>query len=192
MKEQNVKSRGWNGIVYPDSAPQNWRELIDELHIQWAESPLHEHDKNADGSLKKPHFHVTLVWDGPTTFTNACAIFKDLLNSVHPQATQSIRGSIRYMAHLDNPEKYRYNEHDIVGHGGIDLEELLRPTTAYEQSTLKQIVLYIRENNITEFSDFAMICLGEKEEWFYLLTSRHTVFIRELIKSQRFKSAQSQ
>lgn len=185
--EKNVKSKSWNAIVYPESLPDNWRELLDELRIQWIESPLHDKDINATGEQKKPHYHLCLIWDGPTTFKNVSTLVKTTLGGVTPQVCHSVRGSVRYMAHLDNPEKYRYNELEIVSHNGADLDELLKPTAAYENSILKEITWFIRDNNITEFVDFATVCLTEHEEWFYLLTSRYTLYIRELLRSQRFK-----
>ena len=184
-KEQ--KSRAWNAIVYPESLPENWREILDDTHMQWAESPLHDKDVNATGEPKKPHYHITVMWDGPTTYNNAKNLFCDTLNGANPQICNSVRGSVRYMAHLDNPEKHRYDEHTIIGHGGIDLEDLLKPTSAYTLATLRKITEYIIVNDITEFVDFSMICLGEHEEWFEVLTTRNTLYIKELIRSNREK-----
>ena len=39
-KAKDGRTRNWNVIVYPESAPENWRQIIDDLHIEWAESPL--------------------------------------------------------------------------------------------------------------------------------------------------------
>ena len=52
------KGRDWTFIVYPESAPLDWRNILDETHIKWIESPLHDKDFNADGTLKKPHWHI--------------------------------------------------------------------------------------------------------------------------------------
>ena len=62
----NEKSRGsdrtrnWTVVLYPESAPENWRDILDALHIEWVESPLHEFDTNATGEVKKPHWHLLL------------------------------------------------------------------------------------------------------------------------------------
>ena len=45
------RTRSWTFIVYPDSAPENWRSILDEDHIQWIESPLHDKDLNADNEF---------------------------------------------------------------------------------------------------------------------------------------------
>ena len=61
------KGRDWTFIVYPESAPDNWRELLDDTHLRWIESPLHDKDVNEDGEIKKPHWHILLSFEGPVT-----------------------------------------------------------------------------------------------------------------------------
>ena len=58
------RTRNWVVIVYPESAPENWRSHLDDLHLEWIESPLHEFDVNADGEVKKAHWHVLLLFGG--------------------------------------------------------------------------------------------------------------------------------
>ena len=45
-KEKNERYRNWSWIVYPESAPENWRTLLDETGEKWIESPLHDRDIN--------------------------------------------------------------------------------------------------------------------------------------------------
>lgn len=181
------KSRSWTAIVYPDSLPDNWRELLDETHLQWVESPLHDKDINADGQPKKPHYHLLVMWDNTTTYSAAESLFKDVLHGTIPQACASARGLVRYMAHMDNPEKVQYDATKIVAHGGADIEELLKPTKAYTQQTLKEITKYIVDAQIEEFSDFAIYCMMTNDAWFEILTTHNTLYIKELIKSVRYK-----
>ena len=35
------RSSKWSFICYPDSAPDNWREILKAYHIPFAVSPLH-------------------------------------------------------------------------------------------------------------------------------------------------------
>ena len=46
---KEVRTRNWTIVVYPDSAPDNWRTILDDFHIEWIESPLHDNDINGDG-----------------------------------------------------------------------------------------------------------------------------------------------
>ena len=109
MAAKVKRGRNWTIIVYPDSAPDDWRDQLDQLHIQWIESPLHDKDTNPDGTVKKAHWHVLLLFDGNKSYQQV----KDItakLNTVNPQRVESARGMVRYMVHLDNPEKYQYDE----------------------------------------------------------------------------------
>ena len=49
QKNKIVKGRDWTFIVYPESAPSNWRDTLNKTHLRWIESPLHDKDVNADG-----------------------------------------------------------------------------------------------------------------------------------------------
>lgn len=46
--------RPWTFLVYDDSAPSDWRDILDSYHVPWVESPLHEYDVNPTGEVKKP------------------------------------------------------------------------------------------------------------------------------------------
>ena len=99
---------------------------LDDLHIEYAISPLHDSDINADGTKKKPHYHVGLFFDGKKSYTQILEITQKL-HCPNPQKTASGKGLLRYMKHLDNPEKYQY-QGDIEVHGGLDLEAIMAPT----------------------------------------------------------------
>ena len=60
---RNIKKRYWAMVLYPESAPKNWRDLLRETGIQCAISPLHDKDINADNTEKKAHYHIILYYD---------------------------------------------------------------------------------------------------------------------------------
>ena len=66
-KKQDAKSREWWCVVYPESAPDNWRELVQETFLEAFISPLHDKDVLPDGTPKKAHYHVVLAWPGQST-----------------------------------------------------------------------------------------------------------------------------
>ena len=86
------RTRNWTCVVYPESAPNNWRDFIDELHIEWVESPLHDRDFNADGEPKKPHWHVILLYDCVKTFEQVKGL-TDKLNAPIPQKCGGVKGT---------------------------------------------------------------------------------------------------
>lgn len=183
VKDQNKKARGWTFIVYPESVPADWRSVLDDLHIPWVESPLHDKDVNPDGELKKPHWHVLLLFEGPTTFNNASSI-AEKINAPIPQAVASARGMVRYMIHMDNPEKYQYSKLDIVGHGGVDIESFFELTATNRLDILKDITSYIQEEHITSFSKLTYYAIQNSDDWFDVIANHNTLFLNKLIDSE--------
>lgn len=182
---KETRTRNWSIIVYPDSAPENWRQLLDEEHIEWVESPLHEFDTNPTGEVKKPHYHVLLLFGGVKSYDQVCEFIKPL-NGPIPQRCHNAKAMVRYFAHLDNPDKFQYSISDIIPHGGVDISELLKPSTSERYTVIKEMCAYVAENNVTEFyelMDFAMDqCF---DTWFPLLCDNSAYIVNQYIKSNR-------
>ena len=47
------RTRNYACIVYPESAPDNWKELLEDMHIPALISPLHNQDTLPDGTARK-------------------------------------------------------------------------------------------------------------------------------------------
>ena len=114
-----TKSRYWTFLIYPDSAPDSWIDILTSTGLPISISPLHDKDKDLD-VIKKPHYHVLACWDGPTTY-NCVKNLTDSLNSPIPQAVMSVRGAYRYQCHLDNPEKFQYSNNERILLNGFDI-----------------------------------------------------------------------
>lgn len=185
---KTARTRNWNIIVYPDSAPANWREYIDDLHIEWIESPLHDADLNATGEHKKPHWHVLLMFGGMKTYEQVCEVIAPLKCPV-PQKCLSAKGSVRYMAHLDNPEKHQYSISEIKSHGGVDLNDMLKPSATERYGMIREMCDFVRDNGIMEFQDLMDYAMDEKfETWFPLLCDSCAYVVGTYIKSQRHRN----
>lgn len=180
--------RNWSFILYEDSAPENWRELLDDMHIEWIESPWHDKDINANGEPKKKHKHILLLFAGKKSYEQIKEI-TDSLNCPIPERCHNSRALVRYMAHLDNPEKAAYNVSDIIAHGGVDLAEMLRPSSSERYTIIREMIDYVRSSGITEFQDLMDYAAEERfEDWFPLLCDSCAFIIGQYIKSQRHRS----
>lgn len=180
------RTRNWTFVVYPESAPENWRDILNEYHIEWVESPIHDKDLNATGEPKKAHIHILLLFQGVKTYEQILTLIEPL-NCTIPQVCQSTKALVRYFAHLDNPGKYQYNPFEIIAHGGVDLQDLLKPSASERANVLKEIFTYIADNDVTEFSDLIDYCIKNNEEWFYVISTSSTYILTQYIRSQRHK-----
>ena len=64
MADKKVKKRHWAFVAYPESLPEDWFDLLKQTGLKIAISPLHNQDMNADGTPKKPHYHIMLSYEG--------------------------------------------------------------------------------------------------------------------------------
>ena len=185
MTSKNVKKRYWAFILYEESAPSNWREILQETGIQCAISPLHDKDINADNTPKKPHYHVILAYEGPTTYSNV-AYLTSSLNQPIPQPLEQLRGYYRYLTHKDNPEKYQYNEWEITTINGFDVKNYLDLTSNQVIACLKELTHIIDDNNINEYSTLIRL-LRDDECMCELLdvACNKTIFLNTYITSKR-------
>lgn len=179
------KGRNWATCVYPDSCPINWLEILSDTMIQIAISPLHDKDFNPDGSIKKPHYHVLFTFDGPTT-KNRVKTICDSINAVNPIKIDSVRGMFRYHIHIDNPEKYQYNDRDRILLNGFDKSKLESFTETELDILENDIIDFIETFNIIEYRD--LLKLLKDNQYFNLLyvAKRRTIMFNAYIKSRKY------
>lgn len=182
-KRRGERTRNWNVIVYPESAPENWQEILDQEHIKWLQSPLHDSDLNPTGEKKKAHWHILLIFDSNKTYEQVKEI-TDKLNTVIPQKCTSVEGSVRYMIHIDNPEKAQYRKEDIVAHGNIDIEKYFEMSLTEKYALIDEMAAFIIQYDVTEFMDLKAYAMAERPDWNNVLHSASYEIIN-LIKSRR-------
>lgn len=182
---RDVKKRYWAMVLYPDSAPSDWRDKLQKTGIQCAISPLHDKDLNADNTPKKAHYHIILAYEGPTTYSNVNKLCESL-NQPIPQPLEQLRGYYRYFVHKDNPEKYQYDEWKITTLNGFDVSNYLDLTNTQIVAILKQITQFIDDNNITEYSTL-MRTFRENDFYsqFFEISMNKTIFLNTYITSRR-------
>lgn len=191
MEKKDSRCRNWTIIVYPESAPENWREVLDEEHIEWVESPLHDKDINATGETKKEHYHILLLFGGVKSYDQVLEFVKPL-NCPIPTRCHNAKALVRYMAHLDNPDKAQYNILDIKAHGGVDVAELLRPSSSERYTIIKEMLEFVKENSIIEFQDLIDYSYNfHFDDWFPLLCDNSAFIIVNYIKSCRHREKQN-
>ena len=186
-KKREPRSTSWVFLIYPESCKPNWYQILDDYHISFAHSPLHDKDVNPDGEIKKSHYHVLLIFESLKSYDQVKEITSNCGGTI-PQIALSTRGTVRYFIHLDNPEKYQYNESDIVTHG-VNIKDLLQLSTSEAHYILSDILSYCNENNIVDYSVLVDYSLMYNTEWFDLVCERYTLFLTSYFKSKfNFKS----
>lgn len=204
---ESKRYRNWCAIIYPSenwykqnrpdgpydghegwgSAPDDWKNILDNLGIRWACSPLHDLDVDDDGLPKKPHWHIVLCYSGKKSFDQVCDDLKEF-NCPIPKYCRDLNSSVRYFIHRDHPHKYQYSESDIESYGGLDVEDCFKFSKSEVNLFVREMTEYCLACEVTEFSDFSNYCLLEKtDSWFKVLTDSKTLYFSRLIASIRHK-----
>ena len=176
----------WASVGYPDSLPTDWLDKLQETGLQIAISPLHNMDLDPTGEVKKEHYHIIFNYDGPTTYDhvkNLC----DSLNMTIPIKLESLRGMYRYHLHLDNPEKYQYDDRERILLNGFDTSNVDALTYTEVSKLLQEIQVFIQNHNIYEYSDLLDILLDDEKFNMWDVARNHTVLLNSYITSKRHK-----
>lgn len=184
MSQTNIKKRNWAFVVYPESLPDDWKEILKLKGIMTAISPLHDLDINPTGEIKKAHYHIILSFGNPTTYNNVLNITKEL-NGTIPIPLESVTGMYRYLTHKDNPEKHQYKEEDITLYNGFDPVTLLSETESFQ--LLKQCIILINDNNLYQFEDLEFYLLQHDLSDMFNVSVKYCYFIQQLLASRRCK-----
>lgn len=172
----NSKARHWTFIVYPDSVITNWIDLLIETGLPFAISPLHDKDHNADGSIKKAHYHVCITYDGPTTYNNVKSL-TDSISATIPKRVMSLRGIYRYLSHEDNPDKYHYNSKDIKEYNNFHID-MTETEITYKKA---QITDFINSSDIKNYAELVTYYLNIGDYDSFRIVSTNTFFFSKYI-----------
>lgn len=185
MATDKRRASAWSFILYPESSPGDWIDIINDMHLEFFVSPIHDKDTDPDGEIKKPHYHVMVNYQTLKSFDQVKEL-TDLLKQPIPQKVHNTRSLLRYFVHLDNPDKYQYNQSEIQCFGGADIGEALKPTYTEKSSMMYDIIGFIQENGITELQEIVDYSRINKTEWFQLL-SESCYFVNQYLKSARHR-----
>lgn len=113
---QPTRYRNWHIVVRGVYLISSLIHFLDTLPCSYVLSPLHDRDEDITGHLCSPHYHVLLLFDSPTTKEHVEALFINTLCS-KPVGIFSLRDSIRYLCHLDSPNRPLYDVSQVLSRG---------------------------------------------------------------------------
>ena len=177
---KKLKKRHWLYIIYPESAPEDWKEQLALTGVQFAVSPLHDRDLLVNGDLKKAHWHMIVIFDGPSTFLTA-ASFREITHGPYPKVCENLRGSFEYFTHKNDPNKAQYSSSDIELFNGFEIDLSAKDV----QRIKKELCEIIIKQNITEYMEFNLYVQYYLEADYFDVASNNTYYFNSLINSFR-------
>lgn len=186
MAAKDGRYRNYGTVVYPESAPENWLDIIGELKIPVFVSPLHDQDHNPDGEIKKPHYHVMFMFEGVKS-TEQIEKLVASFGGVGREVVASIRGYARYLCHLDNPEKAQYDIDHVRSFGGADYISIIGlPTDKY--NAIAEMLDWCEEKNIVCYNHLLIYARYKRSDWYRTLLDNGTLVMKEFLKSKKYAS----
>lgn len=179
------RSNKWAFLIYKESAPDNYLEILNGLHVPFVLSPWHDKDIYSDtGELKKSHKHGAFYFDSLKSYTQVSELVSDKLNGpAHVEVVMSPKGMFDYFTHAENPSKTPYDIENIESGAGFELDKFL-----LEQNTdnfMNDVIDIIEENNFMEFENLVRYARENSYLLLGLIVER-TYFFAKYLDSRRY------
>lgn len=185
-KKKDTRSRLWATIVYPESAPENWQQILRDSLNPCFISPLHDRDVTADGAPKKPHYHV--LWEFKSNKSQEqIKALSDAIGGVGQERLDNKSGSERYICHLDHPDKAQYSPEDVISLGGLDYIFAIG-AVSNKYAVIREIIGFINDNDVFYYNDLLDYAAQYKDSWFRVLCDNGSYVVKEYIQSRAYKA----
>ncbi|MBC6371094.1 MAG: replication protein [Lactobacillus sp.] len=184
MKREQRSSK-WAFLIYKESAPKNYLEVLESMHVPFVLSPWHDKDVNSEtGEIKKAHKHGALYFDSLKSYSQVSELINSKLHGpAHVEVVMSPRGMFDYFTHADNPAKTPYDVKDIESGAGFDLNKFLMEQNPDVVNA--KVIDVIEEHNFIEFRDLTHYARKHDPELLSFIIQR-AYFISRYLDSRRY------
>ncbi|MDU2990950.1 MAG: replication protein [Streptococcus mitis] len=181
---KDKRSNKWAFLIYQESAPENYLDVLEEMHIPFVLSPWHDKDVNKEtGEFKKAHKHGVLFFESLKSYTQVSELLTEKLHTPsHVEVVMSPKGMYDYFIHAENPDKTLYNMDEIESGCGFELEQFL--ITNNNEQFLSTVIDIIEEHNFTEFNNLVRYARVENPSLLNLIIDK-TYFFAKYLDSRR-------
>lgn len=119
------KARNICGVIYPDDV--NYVNYINYIQKHKYYAILHNKSKDENGNIKKVHLHFCIRFDNPVSMSAFCKAMG--LPENYIQRCSDLKSYIRYLIHIDEPDKEHYPITEILSNDMITVNNAFAPPT---------------------------------------------------------------
>lgn len=184
-RKMQERTRNYATVVYPESAPDNWKGILEDHCVPAFISPLHNKDIDLEGNLKKEHFHVMILFEACKTKEQAKEIF-DSIGGVGVEIVKNTKAYSRYLCHLDNKDKAQYDIKDVISLSGADYNTMI--TLARDKYTaIGEMIEFCIANDVFSYAMLLLYAKKNRHDWFKVLCDSGTLTIVQFLKSRSWE-----
>jgi hypothetical protein len=125
---------------------------------------IHDKDVDNQGALIRTHIHLVIVSSKTLRVKQVINLLSDSLvtnpENIQVQEVISLSGSIQYLLHLNNKEKYQYSRDEILTNDIDNLEGYLIEQACIEKLTTKGLLDYILVQELSRLDLIQAIGIG--------------------------------
>lgn len=179
MKKEK-RSTKWAFLIYEESVPENYLEILESIHVPFVLSPWHNIDINlSTGEIKKSHKHGALFFESLKSYSQVSELISESLNGpTHVEIVMSPKGMFDYFTHAQNPDKTPYSIDDIEYGAGFDIDKFLLEQNS--KTFMNEVIDIIEINDFTEFQDLVKFARDNNYLLLDLIVDRTYFFARYL------------
>lgn len=183
---RGLRGRGWAFIMYPESAPENWIESLRDAHMEILISPLHDKDVTATGEPKKPHHHVMLIFDAVVTEKKAKNVLEKVGVTQPPELLKSVKAYARYLVHMDDHDKYRYREKDVLELGGAVWSHYALDEGEEADRIMTEVEDWLDEQGVDSYRALCRYARAYRPDWIHVIR-RSTYHLTHYVKAMTWE-----
>ena len=162
-------------IKYLPGYPDHWQETL-EANLEadpniksWAYI-VHDKDVNEDGTPKEPHVHIVLELAESRQYSTVggyvgvpaqyvCAIRQKV--KVGKRMMSDIGGALAYLTHRNAPDRYQYDDADVVAKPGYDWKAVRAKSemSMAERKTFARVLDGIEKGTIRRYNLFEKVSM---------------------------------
>ena len=178
-----MKSRLWSFVFYPESMPEDWKNILEMSGFQIAVSPLHDKDVTSEGELKKAHYHIIVYNQNELSHTTIQRLAKRLNAPPLVKVARSRDGLYNYLNHKNAQDKYQYTDEPLLIND-FDINKIPEVDVEASRDLLAELLQWIELCNIIELSDLVNFIKDDRQLLDY--TMKKITFVNSLIRSRRY------
>lgn len=178
--KKEKRSTKWAFLIYEESVPENYLEILESIHVPFVLSPWHNIDINSStGEIKKSHKHGALFFESLKSYSQVSELISESLNGpTHVEIVMSPKGMFDYFTHAQNPDKTPYSIDDIEYGAGFDIDKFLLEQNS--KTFMNEVIDIIEINDFTEFQDLVKFARDNNYLLLDLIVDRTYFFARYL------------
>ena len=180
MAKKVEKGRNFAWLIYPESAPKDWKERLEKLDIPMAISPLHDKDvreidlstideltaeeqatlKAGKKLYKKAHWHGLGHLDGPITAEGFRLKLKRALGDgvvSHVEIVDGVKSYYDYLTHESKDaikkKKHKYDKADLTFINNFDIDRYITLDVEDKEDLFNEICDIIDDHDLANMRE---------------------------------------